>query len=78
MKPVLTQLVNQFEKRHQRLPSEIVVHPVALTSLALKKSVAPMWSGIPVRCRVVKPVADPTKLKLGITVIDGALRGFDL
>lgn len=75
---VLSQLVAQYQARHQRLPDEIVVHPVALAALALKQSVAPMWKGVPVRCREVKPVTKPTGTKMGVTVIDGVLRNFDL
>lgn len=55
-----------------------MVHPVALAALALKQSVAPKWKGVPVRCREVKPVAKPTGTKMGVTVIDGVLRNFDL
>lgn len=75
---ILSQLVNQFKEQHQRLPDEIVIHPVALAALALKKSVAPLWNGIPVKCRVVKPSAQSSTRKLGVIVKDGALRGFDL
>lgn len=79
MKPkVLTLLVNQFKERHQRLPDEIIIHPVALAALALKKSIAPLWNSIPVRCRVVKPSAKSSTRKLGVIVVDGTLRGFDL
>ena len=75
---LLSQLVEQFQTRHQRLPDEIVVHPVALVALALKQSVAPKWRGIPVRCRDVKPVAKPVGNRMGITIVSGALRSFDL
>lgn len=76
-KKILSQLVNQFQERHQRMPEEIIVHPVALAALALKQSVAPKWNGIPVKCREVKPGKGEGK-KLGVTVVDGALRAFDL
>jgi len=75
---VLTLLVNQFIDRNKKLPEEIVVHPVALAALALKHSVAPLWNGIPVKCREIKPEATASPTKLGITVVDGALRAFDL
>lgn len=77
-KNVLNLLIQQYQKRRNRLPDEIVVHPVALAALALKESVASVWQGIPVKCREIKPVANPTGLKLGVTVLKGALRGFDL
>lgn len=70
--------MNQFKERHQRLPDEIVVHPVALAALALKQSVAPLWNGIPVKCCEIKPDAKASNRKLGITVVNGALRGFDV
>lgn len=75
---MLSQLVEQFQNRHSRLPEEIVVHPVALVALALKQSVAPKWKGIPVRCRDVKPVAKPVGNRMGVTIVGGALRCFDL
>jgi len=75
---VLTQLVNQFKERHNHPPDEIVIHPIALAALAIKQSVAPLWNGIPVKCREIKPDAKASNRKLGITVVAGALRGFDL
>jgi hypothetical protein len=77
-KKVLSQLVEQFKTRHARLPDEIVVHPVALAALALRQSVAPKWNGIPVRCRDVKPITKPVGNRMGVTIIKGALRCFDL
>lgn len=76
---VLTLLVNQFKARHDgKMPKEIVVHPVAVAALALKQSVAPRWNGIPVSCREIKPEKQSNGVSLGITVYDGALRGFDI
>jgi hypothetical protein len=75
---VLTLLVNQFIDRNKKLPEEIVIHPIALAALAIKQSVAPLWNGIPVKCREIKPEATASPTKLGITVVNGALRGFDL
>ena len=75
---ILTQMIHQFEKKHQRAPLEIHVHPVALTALALVESVSPCWRGIPVRVLEVKPSASNTGKYLGISVIGGALRCFDL
>lgn len=70
--------MEQFRARHSRLPEEIVVHPIALAALAIRRSVAPMWNGIPVKCRDVKPINKPVGNRLGITIISGALRSFDL
>lgn len=59
---ILTKMVDQFKTAHEgKAPTEIVVEPVALVALGLKKSVAPMWQGVKVTCRemerreVVKP-----------------------
>lgn len=49
---VLTEMVDKFREKHGRPPLKIVVAPVALVALGLKKSVAPFWSGIPVECRL--------------------------
>ena len=51
MPPVLSQMLNQFEQRHARLPARIVVTPLALLLLAVKHSAATTWQGIPVQCR---------------------------
>jgi hypothetical protein len=49
---ILTQMVQRFSKKHGRPPARIVVAPVALVALGLKKSVSPLWEGIPVECRL--------------------------
>ena len=77
-KKLLSLLVKQYEDRHQRLPAEIVVHPVALAGLVLKSSVAPVWMGIPVKCEDVNPEAKGDGSKLGVGVVDGNIQGFDL
>jgi len=51
---VLTQMVEKFREKHGKLPARIVVAPVALVALGLKKSVAPVWEGIPVECRLFR------------------------
>lgn len=48
---VLTQMIHKFSEKHGHPPVRIVVAPVALVALGLKKSVAPLWDGIPVECR---------------------------
>lgn len=45
-------MVEKFQEKHDRLPLKIVVAPVALVALGLKKSVLPVWDGIPVECRL--------------------------
>ena len=50
--PILTQMIDEFTLKHGRLPEKIVVAPVALLALGLKKSVSMSWSGVPVECRL--------------------------
>lgn len=45
-------MVEKFQERHGRLPLKIVVAPVALVALGLKKSVSSTWNDIPVECRL--------------------------
>lgn len=47
-------MVEQFRQKHGRLPDKIVVAPVALVTLGIKKSVAPSWDGVPVECRLFR------------------------
>ena len=83
---VLTQLVEQFRARHNRLPSRIVVDPLALVSLGLRRSVAPVWNGIPVECRDLTPApprSTPTALGVCVQVdpknpATAYLQGFEL
>ena len=77
---LLTQMLEQYRERNNRLPQEIQVHPVALLALTAKQEIAPQWNGIPVKVREVAPAGELEKPArfLGITVIDGALRCFDL
>lgn len=77
---VLSQMVGQFQTRHQRLPEKVVVDPAALVVLTFRRSVSPKWAGIPVTCREIAP---PEQLSgppnaLGVGVVDGELRSFDL
>lgn len=50
--PVLSLMVETFRQKHGRLPEKIVVAPVALVALGIKRSVAPVWDGVPVECRL--------------------------
>lgn len=51
---LLSKMVNQFKEAHGgALPQRIVVEPVALVALGLKKSVAPLWQGIKVQCQEI-------------------------
>ena len=75
---MLSQFLYQFQQKHQCLPTEIVIHPVALAALAIKQSVAPKWQGIPVKCQEIEPGAESTGNRMGVTVVEGALRAFDL
>lgn len=52
---ILSQMVDQYQRRHQKLPEKIVIHPLALVALGIRRSVAPMWNGIRVECREISP-----------------------
>ncbi len=49
---ILTEMVHDFEAKNQRMPVKIIVAPVALLALGMKRSVSPVWHGIPVECRL--------------------------
>lgn len=76
---LLTQLIDQFQAKHGRLPRQILVHPEALVVLAARQSVGPVWNGIQVRCVEISPgpVAGPVQ-DLGIVIHEGAVQGLDL
>lgn len=77
---LLSLMLEQFQTRHSQLPKRIIVSPTALAILALRKSIAPAWNGIPILCQeVIQPTKNP-KGDLGIDLDeDGqALRSFDL
>jgi hypothetical protein len=48
-------MVEQYQERHKKLPEKIMVHPLALVALGLRRSVAPTWNGIPVECSDISP-----------------------
>jgi hypothetical protein len=48
---VLSAMVQLYQTKHKRPPETIVVTPLALLTLSIKRSVAPKWMGIPVLCR---------------------------
>jgi len=82
MKPpkILSQLVDQYQQKHNRPPERIVVHPAAAVILAHRRSLGPVWNGLPVVCEEVKPVelGHRQATALGVTVYKNALIGFDL
>lgn len=53
-KSILSLMVEEFQRKHGRLPDKIVVAPVALMALGIKKSLAPLWDGVPVECRLFR------------------------
>jgi len=55
-KKILSEMVEQYQQRHHKLPEKIVIHPLALVALGIRRSIAPVWNGIPVECREVSPV----------------------
>lgn len=79
-------MVGQFQARHGKKPSKIIIDPLALVSLGLRKSVAPVWNGIPVECREIAPVrpaGEPMALGVHIHVDPktpkvAALESFDV
>lgn len=56
---ILSQMLQQFQTRHRRLPSRIVVDPEAAVLLGARRSLAAFWNGVPVTCRKVDPKAKP-------------------
>jgi len=64
-KTVLTLMVEQFSRRHGRLPQQIVLTPLALLALAIKGSVAPTWLTVPVTCREIAEAEATDDVGLG-------------
>ena len=79
---VLSQMVEQFRQQHKgTAPRVIVVAPVALLALGIKRSVKPVWEGIPVECRLYgddEAVKWVTCTRLAIFVYKGDLRAHEL
>lgn len=69
-------MLGQFQARHQRPPSKIVLTPMALLALTVKKSVAPAWQGVPVICREIAgteaTVVKDEARSLGVFVVPSA------
>ena len=69
---LLPQMVEQFVKLHEgRLPEKIVIAPMAILALAIKRSLAPRCVGVPVEMRIPKDseVVEKGKgTKLGVFV----------
>lgn len=86
MSQILSQLVEQFKRKHNgKAPRGIVVAPAALATLAIKQSAKPKVEGIPVTCRLFehREVLKPGKgTQLGVFVHNDAgdlsLRSCDL
>jgi hypothetical protein len=67
---VLSLMVQQFTQRHGQLPRQIVLTPLALLGLAIKRSVAPSWCGVPVVCReIAETEAAENGQALGVFVL---------
>jgi len=82
-KSILSKLVDQFETKNGHKPKKIVVAPIALATLSIKRSIAPIWEGIPVECRLFEETEVVEKgTVLGIFVYNDAgtlsLRSCDL
>jgi hypothetical protein len=69
---VLSKMLKQFQEAHGgALPERIVVEPVALVALGVKKSAAPVVSGVRLECREIeqKEVVKPGKgVRLGVVL----------
>lgn len=84
MKKLLTKMVEQFREAHEGgVPDRIVVEPVALVALGIKRSVAPVWNGIPVECREIKAdeaVAPGSGKKLAVVYdpVASQIRAYEL
>lgn len=50
MTKILTLLLDQFRQKHRHDPKKVIVSPLAMAALSLRRSVAPVWSGLPVEC----------------------------
>jgi hypothetical protein len=63
-------MVGQFRQKHQKNPVQIVVAPVALLLLGMRRSLPTMVEGIPVICRLFEEseVVDKNGTKLGVFV----------
>ena len=51
---ILCEMLQKFRDKHGRSPEKIIVAPIALVGLAVKKSVTANWEGIPVECRLFR------------------------
>lgn len=66
---ILNQMLEQFRLRHRRNPDQIVVSPQAAVVIAARRSLAPIWNGVPVACQNVsnlKPVPGKTRLLVDV------------
>jgi hypothetical protein len=78
-KKLLTEMVEQFQAKHRVVPRRIVVTPPALTVLALRRSVAQWWAGIPVECReIASGELASSGTRLGVDVKGDHVVAFDL
>jgi hypothetical protein len=56
-KSLLSKLVSQFKEAHQgRAPKQVVMEPLALVSLGIRRDVAPMVAGVRVTCREIEKI----------------------
>jgi hypothetical protein len=51
---ILSQMVRQFEARHNRQPQRIVIAPLACLALAIKHDLTPTLRGIAIECRDIQ------------------------
>ncbi len=80
-KRLLTQMVEQYQQRHNRLPEKIIMDPLAATALAIKQSLAPLCKGVPVLCwepDAKKATKGDDARYLGVAVQNDRVVCFDL
>jgi hypothetical protein len=77
---MLSLLIDQYVEKHKKPPEKIVIHPSAMVVLSMRRSLGPVWNGIPVVCEATKPkdLGDKPATMLGVTLYRDYLQGFDL
>jgi hypothetical protein len=76
-KTLLSRMLEEFEAKNGRKPEKIVVAPAALLALGARRSLRPVWNGVPVEARLFEltEVVKRGGTKLGVYIRnDGNLR----
>jgi hypothetical protein len=72
-KTLLTRMLEEFETKNGRKPEKIVIAPAALLALGLRRSLRPVWKGVPVEGRLfeLSEVVKRGGTKLGVYIRGG-------